>query len=219
MNGLSLAVAAGLALFANMLAEYFLSDDLEQPYTKLDPVHQRFRLLRWAGVLVGMLLLSAIRIHWSTLLVIALLTVSASTDFETKLLPPDHFVYGSTVLGVMSAWFTHEPIGLRDAVIAQAFCFAAVTLGVALFNLCDSGDIKLAMQFGAACASLPMVAFAAFGTWIVACVLFATQLVWNKRQNTWRGALSQAALYRPPQGPLLWCGLMFAVVLIKAGSL
>ena len=219
MNGLSLVVAVGIALLTNMLAEYFLSDDLEQPYARLDPVRQRFRILRWVGVLVGMLLLGAIQIHWSTMLVIALLTVTASTDFETKFLPPDHFVYGSTVLGGMSACFTHGPIGLRDAVIAQAFCFAVATLGVALFNLSDSGDIKLAMQFGAACASLPMVAFAAFGTWIVACVLFAIQLVRNKRQSTWRRAFSQAALYRPPQGPLLWGGLMLTVVLMQAGGL
>ena len=28
----------------------------------------------------------------------------------------------------------------------------------------------------------------------------------------------QAAQYRPPEGPLLWCGLMVAVALAQAGS-
>ena len=218
MNGLSLGIAVGLGMLANLLTEYFLSDDLQLPFFRLESAGQRFRIVRWGIVLVGMLGLGLAQISLSGLLIMALLTVTAATDLETKFLPPDRFVYGSTVFGVLSAWFTHGSMGLRDAVIAQGFCFAVVTLGVALFNVCDSGDIKLAMQFGAACGSLALIAQAAFWTWIAACLLFAFQLGRYRLQNSWRSAFKQAAQYRPPEGPLLWCGLMVAVALALAGG-
>lgn len=152
----------------------------------------------------------------STLFLFTLFSISAATDFETSLLPPDWFLYGSVVIAMILAVLSGGWPALRDVAVAQAFCFAIVTLGVAFLNLCDSGDIKLAMQFGALCGSLSAVAAGALGIWFVAVSLVLVTIVHGSLRLPVRQAIQRAVRLRPPQGPLMWAGFLLAVWVTRA---
>jgi hypothetical protein len=151
----------------------------------------------------------------STQFLFALFSISAATDFELSLLPPDWFLYGSVIVAMALATMAGGWPALRDVAVTQAFCFVVVTLGVAFLNLCDSGDIKLAMQFGALCGSLAAVATGALGIWVVAVFV----VVVTAFHGAWRGparlAVQRAIQQRPPQGPLMWAGFLIAMWVMR----
>jgi hypothetical protein len=203
-----------LALFANAITEWILAVDLQQPLRALTQTQRALRIARWLLIWLG-LITAAHFIPSSSplikLLPLTLFSISAATDLETKFLPPDAFVYGGVLIGCAVAFLTDGPIGLCIAIAAQALCFALWTLGVAFFNLCDAGDIKLAMQFGAACGSLASVAIAGIVVWLAACGVVLMGIAIGLRTRPLREAVRCAGTFRPPQGPLLWCGLLVAL--------
>lgn len=199
------------AICANVVAEVILADNLQQPFARLSPSRQRIRLLRWVLSSIGCLALGLEQVSTQQQALFALFSVSAATDLETKVLPPDWFLFGSVMICLATYGWANGWLGLQRAILAQAFCFGVVTLGVALFNVCDSGDIKLAMQFGAACGSLTHVLQAAAVVWLAAVVVIVVATLLNLRRTNIQSAIRQAATLQPAQGPLLWCGLLAIV--------
>jgi hypothetical protein len=208
---------SGLALgvLANGIAEVILACDLHQPWRRLNILAQRRRVVRWVVCVLGHVGFAMSGASLTQLILFALFSISAATDFETTLLPPDALMFGSVIFAMAMAAFTGGWPALRDVAVAQAFCFAVVTLGVAFLNLCDSGDIKLAMQFGALCGSLGAVAAGAFGVWLVAILLVSMALLRAMLAMPFKEALQSVMRRRPPQGPLLWCGFLLATLLAK----
>jgi hypothetical protein len=211
MNEIPWFSGFALGLLANVFAELFLAFDLRRPWHLLDPACRRRRIARWVLCMLGHAGLVIAGASLSTLLLFALFSVSASTDFELSLLPPDAFLYGSVITAIFLAGLTGGWPALRDVAVAQAFCFAVVTLGVAFLNLCDSGDIKLAMQFGALCGSLGAVAAGALGIWIVAAATVVATILLAAWRGPVRLAVQRAIHQRPPQGPLMWAGYLLAM--------
>ena len=70
---------------------------------------------------------------------------------------------------------------------------------------------------------LPIVyALSAAGIWLVALGLVLATFVFSLRRRPARHALRIATSLRPPQGPLMWCGLLIAhavVAFLRAGVL
>ncbi len=199
-----------LALFANAIAEWLLATNLDRPFHALNKSERIIRILRWLLCWFGLFIAYHIIPSPLHLLPLTLFSISAATDLETKFLPPDTFLYSSVLIGCGVAFLTNGPNGLCIAIATQAICFALWTLGVAFFNLCDAGDIKLSMQFGAACGSLASVGIAGFVVWLVACGVVLMGIAIGLRTKSFREAVRCAGVLRPPQGPLLWCGLLVA---------
>ena len=223
MSMISWMALLTLALAANLLADGFIRLDRSHGTVAFVPAKRRdIRVLRWCVCTGGLVALAVWGLSLHTLFVMTLFSVSAAIDFKTHLIPPDTYVFGCVLLNLLLVGVVDGLPPFRDAVVAQAFCFAIVTLGVAFFNLCESGDIKLAMQFGAACGSLPMVALSAAGIWLVALGLVLATFVFSLRRLPVRHALRIAMSLRPPQGPLMWCGLLIAHAVVafwRAGVL
>ena len=204
------------AVLANLVAEVLLTFDLHQPIHALSRHARALRLVRW--------LLCTVALGWmglnggnaisggdaTQLIAFMLFSISAATDLETKTLPPDAFLYGATLAGIGLHYWANGWAGLRHAVIAQAVCFSIITLCVAFLNLCDSGDIKLAMQFGAACGSLFALGIAVIGLWLACMLVVIGALAVQLRRHPLRDAFRQAARIQPPMGPLLCAGLLLA---------
>lgn len=193
-------------LIANLIAEWFLQHDA--------PARPRntIRVLRWLGITVGSMLV-ATNIPFIELIVFCLFTVSVATDFETKYLPPDSFTIGGAIAGISLEAWQRGVLGLRDVLVAQAVCFAVTVFAVALFKLCDSGDIKLAILFGVACGNLLIVIYGVIGTWIVAWLVVLWIIGLRSLQTrSIKTGLRYGLTLRPPLGPLLWVGLVAALI-------
>jgi len=203
------------AVLANGVAEFILAFDIGLPYARLTPKSQLIRLFRWLASSMGCILLGVGQVPVGYQLLFALFSISAATDFETKTLPPDAFLFSAVIVGVIVHGSLNQGPSLQQAILAQAFCFAVVTLGVALFNICDSGDIKLAMQFGAASGSLPHVLFGTGVVWLVACAVILVATAIQLHEVGLKAALRSATTLHPPQGPLLWCGLLVAYMVAR----
>lgn len=203
------------AVLANGVAEFILAFDLGLPYARLTPQSQRIRLFRWLASSMGCILLGAGRVPVGYQLLFALFSISAATDLETKMLPPDGFLFSAVIVGVIAHGLSNQGPSLQQAILAQAFCFAVVTLGVALFNVCDSGDIKLALQFGAASGSLQQLLFGTGVVWLVACAVILVATIIQLQKVELKAALRNATTLHPPQGPLLWCGLLVACMVAR----
>lgn len=201
-----LLVSLVFGLITNLIAEWFLQHDA--------PARPRntIRVLRWLGVGAGSMLVATI-IPLIDLIVFCLFTISAATDFETKYLPPDSFTVGGVIAGISLTAWQRGVLGLRDVLVAQAVCFAVTVFAVALFNLCDSGDIKLAILFGVACGDLLRVVYGVIGTWIVAWLLVLYVIGLRSLQaHSIKTGLKYGLTLRPPLGPLLWFGLVGALI-------
>ncbi|NJM41425.1 MAG: hypothetical protein HC853_12010, partial [Anaerolineae bacterium] len=208
-----IVLCAALSLAANVMAEAILCGDLHRPWRVLSRQGRWLRVLRWVACTAGIVALGASAASVAQVAFVALFTVSAATDFETKFLPSDGFVLGCTTINVLGGFVLGGASGLRDVVVAQAICFVVTTFAVALFGLCDSGDIKLAMQFGAACGNLAAVTVAVFVSWLVVWVVIVGAFVIGLVQRrSWRASLRSALRIQLPQGPLLWCGLLWGCV-------
>lgn len=214
----ALMLSVMLGLLSNVMAELFLAFELKRPFTVLDRVHKRIRLIRWLICMIGFLLIGLFHPSPLRLSLLALFSVSAATDFETTYLPPDWFVYGSTMAGLLVGYMTGNVIGLRDAVVAQAVCFAMLVFAVLLANAADSGDVKLLMQYGTACGSLVAVGIGVTVEFVVRVGLliavFAATLV--AKQNV-PFAFSRAVEIRAPHGPIAWIGLLGVFMIAAIG--
>ena len=193
-----------LALSGNVLADLFLSLTLPEPLPP-HPSRRWLRGLRWVSctaALIGLVLLHA---SLPTLVVFTLFSITAATDLESTYLPPDAFMLGSTTLGLGLAFIQSGWPGLLDAVVAEAMCFAVLVFVVAFTGVCDSGDIKLGMQFGVAAGSLSQVFVGVMGMWLAMVIVLVMYLAYSRSPKAIRTR-------RIPQGPLAWIGLLLAVI-------
>jgi prepilin signal peptidase PulO-like enzyme (type II secretory pathway) len=209
----NLFACLGFGLSANIAAELLLVIDLKHPLASLDPTHRRMRVVRWLACMAGSLLIGFINPSPAKLILFALFSVSAATDFETSLLPPDWFIYGATLAGLAAGFITGGLPGLRDTVVAQAVCFAFMVLAVLLANAADSGDIKLLMQYGAACGSLYGVGIGIASEFAVrfGILVVAFLGLWFVRRSG-TAAFRDLSQLRTPHGPIAWIGLALAIV-------
>ncbi|NJM39254.1 MAG: hypothetical protein HC853_00070 [Anaerolineae bacterium] len=145
-----------LGFLANFVADLVLRWRYG-PLSKLDSRTKRFkRIGRWIAVVLVMLGLALTNVSLRYAIPIALLSVTAATDFELRRLPWDWFMYGSVVVGLLVAYLFGGTEDLSQAIIAQAVLYAFITFAVVVIGQTRGGDIKVAMQYGAACANLGM---------------------------------------------------------------
>ena len=194
-----------LGLIANLVSEAFLTLDpmMHLPVQRLLPRQRQLRLLRWVMAFVGLGIVGASNTHgmpWDRLIAITLMTVTASTDFECRLLPPGWFIYSAVIFGVISPVFRAGISGVIDSAVVQALCFG---LGV-LFALLsrgrsttmDPGDIRALQQLGSAAGSLPLL-------WIVVFGFSALYLVMHGAFTVARRKLTAI-----PLATVVWSGLI-----------
>lgn len=193
-------VALVLGLAAGATADWLLaSDPLMRAAIDHDghrALHVR-RLVRCLAAIVALLVLAFAGWPVPRLVAAGLMTVTAATDFECRILPPDAFVYGAAAAGCAATLAAGGAPGLVDAVATQAVCFALTTLSVLLFRATDPGDIKAMMQFGAACGSMPSLAQAVLAQAAVSAVAV---LALRVRTGRWPARL--------PLATLAWAGLV-----------
>jgi len=196
-----------LGLIANLVSEAFLTLDpmMHLPVQRLLPRQRQLRLLRWVMAFVGLGIVGASNTHdmrmpWDRLIAITLMIVTASTDFECRLLPPGWFIYSAVIFGVISPIFRIGISGVIDSAIVQALCFG---LGVlfALFSrgrstTMDPGDIRALQQLGSAAGSLPLL-------WIVVLGFSALYLVVHGAFTVARRKLTAI-----PLATVVWSGLI-----------
>jgi hypothetical protein len=209
----SILLSLSLGLISNLVAELFLTLDLGQPFSSLSPSRRRLRITRWVISWLGLILVSATGLSPVRLLLVALFGISASTDLETRYLPPDWFIYGATFAGCLGGYALGGVSGLRDAVVAQAVCFTVMVFGILLAGVADSGDIKLLMQYGTACGALPVVAVGTTIEFAVRLAILVTMVVATAvvRRQPWREAFRRVAGLKHPHGPVAWVGLLAAL--------
>lgn len=226
-------LAVSIALLANLLANWMLSANAKtchdatrmvvrgelQPgeaYAR-HPLGLQPRVMRWLLCVLGLVWLAWWQSSFTSLLLFGLFSVTAATDFETHYLPPDAYLYFCVVVSLSVAFLTRGPMGLRDAVVAEACAFVVVTFA-ALFGALDSGDIKVAMQLGAACGSLSLANIAVVAMIAVSAIILALALAWSwLQQRSVSQALRGLAHLRVPQAAVCWVGLLAAYALPISG--
>jgi hypothetical protein len=176
------------------------------------------RMSRWAVCSLGFGLLGCFNPSVLPLIAFTLFSVTAATDLETRRIPPDWFTYGSVLVLSALAWMAGGVPGLRDVIVAQTLCFVGMVLAVVLARAASPGDIKVLMQYGATCGSLPVVmagllveTFLRLG--LVLCIAGNALRVQGDR----RGALSRGMRIRLPHAPVAWFGVLVALIAHGAG--
>jgi Type IV leader peptidase family len=188
-------VAVGLALCANMLADYILHTDFGGVFRPTTRTRKLKRVIRWVTVIVSILLcMGVFRIGTVGLVAIASFAVTAATDFESRRLPPDLYLYGSTVLCIALAGQS----GWMHAIFSQAFFFALMTATVVLLGATAGGDIKAMMHYGAAAGALP-IALLGYVAGVGAAGILSALIWW---------LLTRQTLRRVPLAALAWFGLL-----------
>lgn len=210
MDGYTTGLLIGL--LANVGAELLLVFELGRSWRLLTRCQIVLKAARWAGCLAGCSALGGLGLSFEVVLLCGLFSVTAATDFETTILPPDWFVYGSVLASFIVGFMRGGWLGFSHVVLAQAACFAGVVLAVRFVGLCDSGDIKLGMQYGAVCGSLMSAMVGGFFFWLAACLVVAVVAVAYVMQARSLKAVARVASFQPPLGPLLWCGMLGSFV-------
>lgn len=210
------AVLCGL--LANICAELFLALDMKLAFARLDPCGRRLRIMRWIICLAGFGFVSLFDPSPIALLALVLFSITAATDLETRRIPPDWFTYGSVVALCLAAFFSGGLLALRDVVVAQALCFVAMVLAIVLARAASAGDVKVLMQYGAACGSLPAVMLGLIAETALRLALFAGIVVRALGvHGDRRAALTRGLRVRLPHAPVAWVGVVAALVARAAG--
>lgn len=209
----NLILAVCLAALANLSVDRLISQD-EVAGLVRGRSHRSVRV--WA-IWLGLLAMGLTQLPASSLAV-ALFCVSAGMDLETRRVPPDWYVYGSTLAGIGAAAWPYGGAGLVSAMSTQAICYGLTVLGVRYFGMVSGGDIKLAMQFGAACVTFQTLSVAA----LVMALAMALALVASFSSRVLRTqsvtvAAAQTATLRLALGPFMWLGLIGALIVEHAG--
>lgn len=202
-----------LAVIANVGADLFLLADHHLSYRSLPAKAKRLRLARWVLCVAGLLVAGLVNHSPFVLINLALFTITAATDLETKRIPPDWFTYGCVVLACAFGYVTGGVPGLRDVVAAQAICFAIMVTAVLFARAASGGDVKVLMQYGASCGSLPYVIIGIFVETAVRVVVVALGLgraivLGGDRRTEVRNVLRMQL----PHAPVAWVGVMSAVI-------
>jgi hypothetical protein len=211
-------LSLGVGIGSNGIAEALLAFEMRLPFRSLDRSQRRLRVLRWVICITGFGLLGFFNPSVVALIALASFSVTAATDFETRRIPPDWFTYGSVLVLCGLGFAVGGLSGFRDVVVAQALCFVAMVLAVVLARAASPGDIKVLMQYGASCGSLPvvMVGFIAetlLRLGLVACMVARALGVQEDR----RGALARGLHMRLPHAPVAWFGVLAALMAHGAG--
>lgn len=205
------SVSCGLA--ANVCAELFLALDMKLPFSRLGRRQRSLRIMRWIVCMAGFGLVGLFNPSPIALLALALFTVTAATDLETRHIPPDWFTYGSVVALCLVAFVSEGLSALRDVVVAQALCFVAMVLAVVLARAASAGDIKVLMHYGASCGSLPAVMIGLIAETTLRLGLLVYIVMQALRvQGDRRGALTRGLHLRLPHAPVAWVGVVAALV-------
>lgn len=127
-------------------------------------------------------------------------------------------MYGATFAGIGAAALAHGSAGLVSALTTQAICYGLTVLGVRYFGMMSGGDIKLAMQLGAACVTIQTL----FGGALVMALAMVLALVatFSTRvlhAQSVAAAAAQTATLRLALGPFMWLGLIGALIVEHAG--
>lgn len=210
----------GLSIVANGIAELLLAVEMRLPFRTLDRRRQRWRVMRWIACAAGFVLVSFFNPSVIALIALALFSVTAATDFETHRIPPDWFTYGAVVVLSALGFVAGGLPGFRDVIVAQALCFVITVFAVVLARAASSGDIKVLMQYGASCGSLPAVMVGLFAETVLRLGLvlwIVTQAMWVREDR--RGALACGLHIRLPHAPVAWFGLLAALMVQGAGLL
>ncbi len=205
--------ALGLSLSANVGAEVLLGMEMRRPYRSLNLRRRMLRLARWVACSLGFLLLACFNASAIVLIAFALFSVTASTDLETQRIPPDGFIYGAVSILIALAFITGGLTSLRDIVVAQAMCFVVMVLAVAFARAASPGDIKVLMQYGATCGSLPVViggllAETVLRLGLLVCIIGRAMRMKDDR----RGAITRGLHVRLPHAPVAWVGVLAALI-------
>jgi hypothetical protein len=174
-----------------------------KPFVPFTDAQRQRRVWRWVLCFVSLMALAvftALSIPQLTLA--ALFAVTAATDFECKRLPWDWFLYGSVIAGIGVGFVERGWLGFRDAVIAQAILFAAMTLTVIFLRQTAGGDIKLMMQYSAACGH---VTTAMLGIVVSGLAMLLISLTYR--------LITRRTLTKVPLAPATWVGLVGAFLL------
>jgi hypothetical protein len=197
-----LPVIAGL--LANLAVDLILARRYRSSFALDTPARKTVRILRWIIAIFGLCLAHAVGLASLQILVIGLLTVTAGTDVEHLRLPPSPFIYAATLAGVLTAYWVNGVAGLQHAIVAQAVWFALMTLSVMLLRRTAGGDIKVVMQYGAACGSLS-ISF--IGMLLASSVMIPFSLIYWLRHHR--------PIPRTPLAPLVWLGALAGLILEK----
>jgi hypothetical protein len=198
-----IGLAVSLALAANGWAEVVLRLRYTKLFVPFTDAQRQRRVWRWVLCFVSLMALAvftALSIPQLTLA--ALFAVTAATDFECKRLPWDWFLYGSVIAGIGVGFVERGWLGFRDAVIAQAILFAAMTLTVIFLRQTAGGDIKLMMQYSAACGH---VTTAMLGIVVSGLAMLLISLTYR--------LITRRTLTKVPLAPATWVGLVGAFLL------
>jgi hypothetical protein len=201
MNG-SVLLGVGLGLAANGLTDGFLSLDplLRRPFATLTRPQRTVRYLRWIISTLALAMCGWMNVAPDRLLALGLMTVTASTDLECRLLPAACFIDTSVVACVLLAGLARGLDAGLDAVIAQGLCFS-VGVFIALWGhgraaTMDPGDIRTLMQMGAVAGSFAGILLAVTGITIVGLVIVLIGLALRRH------------VHAMPLATLAWCGLV-----------
>jgi hypothetical protein len=192
-----------LGLAANGLADIFLARDslLRRPYSALTSHQRLVRFVRWFVSTLALVICAWLNVAVDRLVAIALMTVTASTDFDCRLLPPAWYIDLSVVTSVLLAGLSRGLDAGIDAAIAQGLCFS-IGVFIALWNPrhavagMDPGDIRTLMQMGATAGSFPGILLTVMGIAIVGLLI------------TLIGFLMRRRVHAVPLATLAWCGLV-----------
>jgi hypothetical protein len=198
----SFALPIVIGVIANVVADLVLATRYRNSFALNSSTQTIKRAVRWVAAIAGLCVTQTYGLAPEQIILVGLLTVTAATDFEHLRLPPSWFLYAATIAGVVIAYVAHGLIGLHHAILAQAIWFALMTLSVMLLRRTAGGDIKVVMQYGSACSSLPV---SILGMLIASSVMFPISLIyWLKFRRS---------IPRTPLAPLTWLGAIIALIL------
>ncbi len=212
MNAPHVAFAFVLGLLANSLAEIFLAIDLKRPFADLPSPCKTLRIARWCICCIGLVALRLFNPSPLALIALALFSVTAATDLETKRIPPDWFSYGCVVLLCAMGFATGGMAGLRDGVVAQAMCFVAMVFAIVFARAASPGDVKVLMHYGATCGTLPAVGVGIIAETLARIgVLVMCIMMMRLRGKPLRTSLHRGLHLRLPHAPIAWVGVWIAL--------
>ena len=206
-SGPAVAVAVGMGLLANLIAEWFLRIDIPRLYGGSFVRARPSRLFRWLAISAGCVAFTLCShqpdqptgVLFIRFIPFTLLSVTAATDLETRFLPPDWFTAGSVIAGVVVAGTQSGIEGAIQATLAQGLCFALMTLAVVMGGNTAAGDIKLMAQLGATAGSANAVFAGLLAAGGVAAVIAVLSVIWHRRMPR-----------LVPLGPIVWAGMLVA---------
>ena len=200
----SFAAPIVIGLLSNVAADLILAWRYRSSFSLDSATRKRVRMLRWVIAIAGLCLGHVFGLAPLQLVVLSLLSVTAGTDFEHLRLPPGAFLYAATVAGVCAAYWLYGLPGLQHALLAQAVWFALMTLSVMLLRRTAGGDIKVMMQYGAACGSLSI---SLIGMLLASAIMIPISLIyWLHHRRP---------IPRTPLAPLVWLGALAGLILEK----